>query len=770
MDSNYDNNYQSERKNNFEKLENHESNYNDICSSNGFSKISLIKEEKEKQKNNNFNNNSDIFNFQDKFYKENSNINENDLFSLTKDNFFNTASTFFIKDYINLNSNNKIFENSTREFNNKYNNNNKFLLDKKSKSDIDIKYNYYLSNLNKELNNSRDNKIQENENIQKLLEEEKNIEEENLKRLTELRVKYLSSIKTFDFPIKENYQINNNLEKLNFKSEKKDYMANNDININSNNPAYSFDNKLIKQANSLVDINKSPNNLMNNKNISLFSNEKNTFKNNYNNYISNILSPKQMGNYNNNNELNYNKKENQIINNIGSISNQSLNEDEDIIRKKSEINNFNNISNKEIKNEEIIIRENIINKDLNKSSLNNSFKINNILKDEKINMSIYERNNEKNKYKTYNNTEQNINNENDINYKLKDSFGEKNQRNLDYNNSKDYLEEKEKEKLESLDNIKIYQQLENKDNNIKEDKLKNINLDTNNNNIPKQQKQNINEINEKYYLKENKDINIINKKNDNFNYDLIYNYKILELDYNKIQLEYNTLKKNYIELLDNYNAEKNKKNIQEEKSLFNEYIIKENNSLRLINSNYEYIITPLINYINDINYFINRKKIKKIDLVKLNQNIRNINNTQNTNENISLEEHPLYSFIQLLNSYKNIILNDESINTNMKNYKNKSIPKKINTYDTYESIMKNYNLKSTIVFKPKKSIKETKAKSIVLTPNYSKSSKSHKIFDGKVSKTEKYNSKNKGKIEKKRKQIINKILKKDSSSLTKKSK
>ena len=301
-------------------------------------------------------------------------------------------------------------------------------------------------------------------------------------------------------------------------------------------------------------------------------------------------------------------------------------------------------------------------------------------------------------------------------------------------------------------------------------------MEINDNNIPK--KQNINEINEKYILKKNDNMIFINNKKDNYKEDkydmniddIINNYKNLELNYNKLQLEYNSLKNNYIQLLDNYNTEKNKRNNQEEKSLFNEYIIKENNALRLINSNYEYIITPLINYINDINYFINKKKIKKIDTAKINQNIRNINANQNPNENISFEEHPLYSFIQLLNNYKNIILNDESFNINTKNKKNKSNPKKINTYDTYESIMKSYNLKSDIIFKPKKNIKEKKAKSIVLTPNNSKNSKSHTKFNGKVSKTEKYHNKNKGKIEQKRKQIINKMLKKDNSSLTKKSK
>ena len=309
-----------------------------------------------------------------KFKNNYSKMNENDLFSLTKDNFFNTGSTFYIKDYFNNdnlnrdnNNINSISSINVSSLDRNYNNN--IFFDKKSKSEIDIKYNYYLSDLNKERNNETDNIIQKNENIQKLLEEEKNIEEENLKRLNELRVKYLSSIKTFDVPLEENYRTNNGVENLKARTERRDIL-NNDINeyysnLNSKNKnsSFSMSNKLFKQNSSFNDIIQTPINLNNKPNDDLIKEEKNFVKNNLTNYMSNILSSKDYNNksnYEQNNDISNNK----IINKMGSISNQNFNEDFDTIEKKSENENDNYIQNnlKEIKNN---IKEENINKSYN---------------------------------------------------------------------------------------------------------------------------------------------------------------------------------------------------------------------------------------------------------------------------------------------------------------------------------------------------------------------------------------------------------------------
>ena len=729
-----------------------DNDFKTLFSSNCFSKNINDLEEKEKIKFK-----ANIIN--------NSNINEKDLLSEKKDNLFNTASTFFVKDYLfNENSNRDNNQNNLNSFSSiNYNNLNKnYNVNKNQKNNLDLKYNYYLENLNRERNDGNVKYIQENGNIQKLLEEEKNIEEENIKRLSELRVKYLSSIKTFELPIEEfhalnnNNNINNNVQNLKATSERMDFMNNNDKNdyknnnnndLNNKNSSFSLCNKLFNHANSFNDIIHSPNNLTYNKGISLFNLEKNLTPNNYSNYISNIIPNKHVENeYNNknSNEL----KQNKIINKIGSISKYSLNEELETIGKKSEFENENDIpyNPREIKNDIIHNKENEIKKDLKKSNLNSSYNINNKknYKNENINMSIYGRNHENNNIK-FLNTDQNIqsnnDNDNDFYFKYDESFDEKHKimgkgNNLKNIESKEYEEIMERNKNEYNNNI------------FKEKNFDNLNLKTN----KSQKEQNIEGLIEKSYLNahnnmnENSEKKNINENNDEF-------VKNLELKYNNLLFEYNSLKYNYIQLLDNYNKEKNKRNIEDEKNLFNEYILKENNNLRIVNSNYQFIVTPLINYINDVNYLINKKTLKKIDIATINQKIRN------TNENTSIEEHPLNSFIELLDSYKNIILNDEFIHSI--NRKSKSNPKKLNSY---ESIMKNYNIKNNIVFKSKNNnTKESFSKSIGLTPIYSKNIK-NKFLRNKNTKTEKYHNKSRGKIVEKRKKIVGKILKKGNSS------
>ena len=666
------------------------------------------------------------------------NMNDNDLFSLTKENFYNTSSTFYFKDNFNNDNFNKGNQMNINNNNLDKIFNNRISLDKKSKSEIDIKYNYYLANLNNERNNENDNIIQKNEHIQKLLEEEKNIEEENLKRLTELRVKYLSSIKTFDVPLDENNKTNNTKENLKARTERR-VLINNDINeyynnINgkNKNSSSSLGNKLFKENNSLNDIIKSPINLKNDSNNNLINDEENLVKNNYTSYISNILSMNDI--VKSNFESINNTSQNKIINKIGSISNQSLNDDFETIGKKSDNEKENYIQNnlKEIK------------KDIKEGIINNSYNIDNtnIFKDQKSNKSINDGFNEKNDSKLYN-TEQNIhlNNDNDFYFKYDDSIDEK-RKIVGRNN---ISENKFIKKTKIIDNIN------NKD--YKTDySVKKVKICENSEKLPLNGNCKKEEFNKKE-LFNNKD-------------ELIHNYKILEFNYNNLIQEYSSLKNEYLHLLDNYNKEKNEIKIKDEKSLYNNYFLQENNDLKKIISNYEYILTPLINYINDISYLINKQKLKKIDIAKINQKIRNIKDIPNQNDDFfKNDEHPLYSFVQLLDNYKNIIYEEEIFHST--NKKSKSNPKKLNDYET---IMKNYNIKDKIIFKFKNNNKDSFSKSLVSTPIYSKNSKNHQIFRGKISKTEKFQNKSKGKMAEKRKQIIGKNNKKVYSSINKKTK
>ena len=673
-----------------------------LFSSNGFARNN--QEEKFEQKENNT-----------------CNIINNDLFSM-KDNLYKTTNNFFIKDYLNMDKttnlpnnknpyNNNINSYSTNDFYNNFKN--KFLSDKKSKSEIDLKYNYYLSNLNKERNNNQDNQkykdnmIKENEQIQKLLVEEKNIEDENLKRLTELRFKYLSSIKTFEVPDlpkdkDDTKSLRNKNNKANksildsessgifnkniiVKTERNDIQKTNEINRNINsknnkNISFSHGGELWKQSFSTNEIIKPPSSITYKKNII----------ENQNKIITN--------------ENNLNEDKNEVQSNI---ENNKINEN--IYEMPKELNENKNIIN-------ISINDKINKKEISENSILNS--MSEVFSNKNFSQIIE--------------NQMNINNETDFNIKYDDSLEEK-QKIIGKNNSSNFI------------NSQKYYNILNNDENNKNKKEVNKNS----------------ELNEISQFNKNKIENI-----DNYNKiinELIQNYKNLENNYNKIQFEYNLLKKEYLELLNEYNKIKNNPNLEDKKNLFNEYISKENNELRSLNSNYEYILTPLINYINDINTFLNNKNLKRIDIVKLKKNLKQVNYNQNSNSD-NVDDHPLKPFILLLDNYKNIIINDENIIIK----KSKSNQKKI---ASFESIMKDYNIKEEVyLFKPTSKIKKKNSKSITETPIISKDMKTHKYFgkENNIIKTEKIQNRSRIKILERKKSNIDRFKKKDISLYKKK--
>jgi len=276
-----------------------------------------------------------------------------------------------------------------------------------------------------------------------------------------------------------------------------------------------------------------------------------------------------------------------------------------------------------------------------------------------------------------------------------------------------------------------------------------INLDLNNNKINSSNLTN-NEINMSIY-----DRSIFQNKSEDFikipnyeqsNNNQIYkNYSILMSKYNRIKEDYDILKNEYINLLEKYNTEKNKNvNINNEKDAYDNYIIKQNEELKNINVNYEYILTPTINYINDINYILDKKNLKKLDLIKLKKNIKSLFSNDINKQN------PLHPFVKLLQNYKDIIYNNEKIknlNANDKNNKNKNSNKKLNTN---ESILCSYNIKeniNNIKFKSLNTTKNKISKSITATPINSKNEKIKKIFGNRKNsncyKSEKIELKNK---------------------------
>ena len=284
-------------------------------------------------------------------------------------------------------------------------------------------------------------------------------------------------------------------------------------------------------------------------------------------------------------------------------------------------------------------------------------------------------------------------------------------------------------------------------------KTSNNNLDINMSIYERKNNQNENQSFNTYntYKFNNSDVNksedfIKIPKYENNDLILLNNYKNLENDYNKLQYEYNILKNEYMDLVNKYNMEKyDKEEFMNKKDAYNEYIMKEKEELKNINSNYDYILTSLINYVNDIDYIIDKNNLKKIDIMKLKKNIKSLfpnNNSMNT------KEHPLYPFLKLLQNYKNVIYNNENIKNLNQNVDKNSQKKRNNC----ESLLGSYNIRynvNNIKFKSLNSTKNKISKSIVATPNNYKNDKIQKIFSNrknlKFFKSEKILNKSKNK-------------------------
>jgi len=178
----------------------------------------------------------------------------------------------------------------------------------------------------------------------------------------------------------------------------------------------------------------------------------------------------------------------------------------------------------------------------------------------------------------------------------------------------------------------------------------------------------------------------------------------------------------------------NNKQLNNSKTYLNDYLSQENEKLKRINKNYELLITPLIEYINDINYFFFQKEIDF-------PNVNNIINHQDLNNNSINFLNELKS---MFNISKNNIFNISKLvrNTNLK--MNKTLKKEKNEFSTrkkanirshsFNPLQKeeydidNY-LKTVkpIIFDKKKDTKFDKSKSVNLESGKVKRAKTAKI-------------------------------------------
>ena len=178
----------------------------------------------------------------------------------------------------------------------------------------------------------------------------------------------------------------------------------------------------------------------------------------------------------------------------------------------------------------------------------------------------------------------------------------------------------------------------------------------------------------------------------------------------------------------------NNKQLNNSKTYLNDYLSQENEKIKRINKNYELLITPLIEYINDINYFFFQKEIDF-------PNVNNIIKHQDLNNNSNNFLNELKS---MLNISKNNIFNISKLvrNTNLK--MNKILKKEKNEFSTrkkanirshsFNPLQKeeydidNY-LKTVkpIIFDKKKDTKFDKSKSVNLESGKVKRAKTAKI-------------------------------------------
>ena len=286
-----------------------------------------------------------------------------------------------------------------------------------------------------------------------------------------------------------------------------------------------------------------------------------------------------------------------------------------------------------------------------------------------------------------NNFNNNINNINFSNYNKKNNFLTLSKPELNDNLTKSYTHDPTFKKFMDETNKIQYEKNINKSNNkmnlpynlfesntnklLNEEEKKGFNLDElNNNNIYDQNlinfynkgknnnNNNSNKIITYDMYKSNKNLNKNNNNNDDDD-DFLNNIELLDFDkiknlpiqeqlkllYENNKDLYNTLKR----LQNKYNLLKNKDNsLFEKNSNFKNFILKENEDLKRINKNYEKLIEPLVDYVNEINNYFNKEEIDTSKLKNLAKNFDEKNVNNNTNE--------LQNMCDYINSCKNDVL------------------------------------------------------------------------------------------------------------------
>jgi hypothetical protein len=154
-------------------------------------------------------------------------------------------------------------------------------------------------------------------------------------------------------------------------------------------------------------------------------------------------------------------------------------------------------------------------------------------------------------------------------------------------------------------------------------------------------------------------------------YLLANNNKLLYNALKNLQEKYNNLKAEYLKLL------KVQESVKDNPTL-KDLLMKDNDDLKRVNNNYEKMIEPLVDYVNDVNSSLGKKEIDLLDLKKLAKKYKE--------KKLGDEEDemsPLDKFISYINKCKDRVVNvveGESNKLKGKASKNKEGKRKIITF------------------------------------------------------------------------------------------
>ena len=167
---------------------------------------------------------------------------------------------------------------------------------------------------------------------------------------------------------------------------------------------------------------------------------------------------------------------------------------------------------------------------------------------------------------------------------------------------------------------------------------------------------------------------------------LFNNNRALAQSLRTLQSQYDNLKTEYDKAIKLQGIEKNN-NSKELKNL----LIKENDELKMLNKNYENILEPLVDYVNEVNLAMGKEEIDLLQIKKMSKLKANPEGTDNKdNESNPIEEMKKY----LNDCHKEIVDNIDDMNKTI-NKKNPKKKKKLYSHSNNVTTANNGNINTS---------------------------------------------------------------------------